>query len=97
MAHSYRAKLPSYTDILIYAPNLQNLTAASRLLVKFNYSASGTLAIVPCDNLRPMKIDFTAGRLAGHVLGNSGFFKPSTCVLCYRRWWWRNCLFYRVL
>ena len=38
--------------------------AASRLLVKINYFAAGTMAIVPRDCFRPMTIDFTAGRPA---------------------------------
>ena len=41
---------------------LSNVTAASRLLVKINYFAAGTMAIVPRDHFRPMTIDFTAGR-----------------------------------
>ena len=50
--------------IVIVIVVLSNVMAASRLLVKINYFAAGTMAIVPRDRFRPMTIDFTAGRPA---------------------------------
>ena len=50
--------------IVIVIVVLSNVMAASRLLVKINYFAAGTMAVVPRDRFRPMTIDFTAGRPA---------------------------------